>query len=144
MRLWNRIKLFFYKRAEAEARMELYNFMLEEPFYRGPLGDFPIALKRRDQRQAYKQELTATYTYQEGDDLLATKQDFIDKYTVNEQKQLWYFTQTRRDRKDRARCHIWRNHEQVERREAQKAWYTVAKRNYHTHMRQKFMAQKTR
>ena len=93
---------------------------------------------------SFKRKLTATYTYQEGDDLLAQKQDFIDKYTINEQEQLWYFTQTPLDRVSKARCKAWRDHEQVERFQAQKDWGKVVYRNHCAHMRQKFTNQKTR
>ena len=144
MKLWNRIKYFFEKRFQKTAAMEVNNFMLEEPFYRGPLGDFPCSLKRREERRAYKENLVTTYTYQPEDDLLAKKQDFIDQYTVNEKEQLWYFTQTPIDRTDRARCKAWRDHEQIERREAQKSWRKVVHRNHRTHMRQKFLSENSR
>ena len=65
------------------------------------------------------------------------------QYTVNEQKQYNYFVKNDPFNSE-YRARVWRNHEQVERREAQKDWHLVVKRNYHAHMRQKFMNQKTK
>ena len=141
MKLWNKIKQIIRKQLEKEARIDPTRFICEaEPFN----GDnFPRKLKRIEERIAYKENLTATYTYQPDDDLLAQKQDFIDKYTINEQEQYNYFVKAN-PFVDEFKTRAWRNHEQIERREAQKAWRVVAKRNYHEHMRQKFMNQKSR
>ena len=143
MRLWNKIKQFIRRKAEESARMEVCDFLLEEPFFDGPFGKSPNSLKRREERLIYKENLTLTYAYQSGDDLLAKKQDFIDQYTVNEKEQYNYFVKND-PFVDEFRTHAWRNHEQVERREAQKAWRQVVKRNHQTHMRQKFINSKTR
>ncbi len=137
MNFFGKIKQFMRKKAENRAKSEVSEFLFHEALY--------PHLKKHQERLAYKQHLTATYIYQEGDDSLARKQDFIDKYTVNEKQQLSYFTQyLPEERSDFARCKAWRDHEQVERREAQKAWRVVQHRNHREHMRQKFMNQKTR
>lgn len=143
MKLWNKVKRFVRRRAEENAKMEVWNFMLEGPFYRGAFGDFPQSLKRREERLAHKKDLTANYTYQPDDDLLAKKQDFMDQYTVNEREQYNYFVKND-PFKSEFRARAWRNHEQLERREGQKAWRVVQHRNHREHMRQKFMNQKTR
>lgn len=138
MKFWNKLKQFLRRKSDENARMEVWDFILEGPFHRGPF--FPKCLKRYEERQAHKEGLTANYTYQSGDDLLEKKQDFIDQYTVNEKEQYNYFVKED-PFVDEFRARAWRNHEQVERREAQKAWRVVAKRNYQAHMRQKFMNQ---
>ena len=140
MKLWDKIRQIWEEKAEKSEKMRIYNFMLEEPFYEG--GAFPKGLKRLEKRQAHKRNLTATYTYQEGDDLLTKKQGFIDQYTVNEKEQLWYFTQTPVDRINRARCKAWRDHEQIERLCAHRDWRKVVRRNHRAHMRAKFVNQK--
>ena len=139
MYLWNKVKQFVRKRLYQAARIEVAYFITD-------CWAMPSRLKKHEERSAYKQNLTANYTYQPGDDLLAKKQDFIDQYTVNEREQYDYFIKMRVPlySPGEFRTRAWRNHEQIERREAQKAWRVVAKRNYHAHMRQKFMNQKTR
>ena len=135
---WNKIKQFVRHRLYQAARVEVAYFITD-------CKDMPSHLKKHEERSAYKKDLTANYTYQQGDDLLAKKQDFIDKYTVNEREQYNYFVKEDLfGNPGEFRTRAWRNHEQIERREAQKAWCQVRKRNYHAHMRQKFMNQKTR
>ncbi len=137
MNLFGKIKQFMRKKAENRAKLEVAEFLFDEALY--------PHLKKHQRRLAYKRNLTATYTYGSGEDKLSKKQDFIDQYTVNERQQLNYFTQyLPENRSDFARCKAWRDHEQVERREAQKAWRVVQHRNHREHMRQKFMNQKTR
>lgn len=142
MKFFGKIKQFIRKKAEKRAKLEVVEFMCETGSFR---MSFPENLKRGKERLAYKRNLTATYTYGSDEDKLSKKQDFIDQYTVNERQQLNYFTQyLPEERSDFARCKAWRDHEQVERREAQKAWRVVQRRNYREHMRQKFINQKTR
>ena len=142
MKVWDRIKQVFQKAQERSAQMEVVEFVSEYGYFS---ENFPKNLKKRKDRQAYKQNLTETYTYQEGDDLLAKKQDFIDQYTINEREQFDHFiTNNLYDYSDEIKARVWRNHEQIERNQAQRAWRTVVKRNYHTHMRQNFMNQKTK
>lgn len=141
MNLFGKIKQFMRKKAENRAKLEVLRFLFET----SPFADPYPHLKKHKERLAYKRNLTATYTYGSGEDKLSKKQDFIDQYTVNERQQLNYFTQyLPEERSDFARCKAWRDHEQVERCEAQKAWRVVQHRNYREHMRQKFMNQKTR
>lgn len=142
MYLWNRFKEFMRHRAEKKAKKKVLEFVLEVPV----LGQIPYPeLKKHKERLSYKRDLIANYTYQPDDDLLAKKQEFIELYTVNEKQQRDYFTQRLSEEgSDWACCKAWRDHEQVERGEARMAWYVVSKRNYHTHMRQKFMCQKTK
>ena len=86
MQLWSKIKQIIRKQLEKEARIEVTRFICEAKPFNG--GDFPRKLKRSKERIAYKQNLTETYTYQEGDDLLAKKQDFIDQYIINKRSRL--------------------------------------------------------
>lgn len=141
MKLWNKIKHIIRKKMERAARREVLEFVCESGVYS---WCFPENLKKRKERLAYKQNLTATYTYQEGDDLLSKKQDFIDKYTVNEQEQRKNFVFEFMGPAPAVRCKAWRDHEQIERFQAQKNWYQVVRRNYRAHMRAKFMNQKAR
>ena len=137
MNFFGKIKQFMRKKAEKRAKSEVAEFLFDEALY--------PHLKKHKERLAYKQNLTAIYTYKSGEDKLSKKQDFIDQYTVNERQQLNYFTQyLPEERSDFARCKAWRDHEQVERCEAQKAWRVVQHRNHREHMHQKFMNQKTR
>ena len=141
MYFWDKIKQLIRRMAEKDAQTDVIHFMLGKPYG----TETPSCLKKLDERVAYKQNLTVTYTYQEGDDLLAKKQDFIDQYTINEREQFQYFIINNLfDRDNKIKTMAWRNHEQVERGEAQKAWRQLRKRNYHAHMRQKFINQKTR
>lgn len=141
MNFFGKIKQFMRKKAEKRAKLEVAEFLFET----SPFEDPYPHLKKHKERLAYKRNLTATYTYGSDEDKLSEKQDFIDQYTVNERQQLNYFTQyLPEERSDFARCKAWRDHEQVERREAQKAWRVVQHRNHREHMRQKFMNQKTR
>ena len=141
MRLWNKIKQIILKKMEKAARREVVEFMRETASFR---MDFPENLKRRKERIAYKQNLTETYTYQEGDDLLSKKQDFINQYTVNEQEQRQHFTAKFMGATPMVRCKAWRDHEQIERFQAQKNWHQVVHRNTQAHMLSKFMNQQTR
>ena len=142
MKLWNKIKQRFRKMQERSARREVLEFLFEAGSFR---MYFPEDLERGKDRLAYKQNLTATYTYQEGDDLLAKKQDFIDQYTINEQEQFDYFVKNNPfGNPGKIRTRAWRNHEQIERHEAQKNWCKVVHRNTRAHMCQKFMNQTTR
>ena len=137
MNLLGKIKQFMRKKAEKRAKLGVAEFLFDEALY--------PHLKKHKERLVYKRNLTATYTYGSDEDKLSKKQDFIDQYTVNERQQLNYFTQyLPEERSDFARCKVWRDHEQVERCEAQKAWRVVQHRNHREHMRQKFMNQKTR
>ena len=140
MKFWDKIKQRFRKMQERSARREVLEFLFEAGSFR---MYFPEDLERGKDRLAYKQNLTATYTYQEGDDLLTKKQDFIDQYTINEQEQRQHFTSEFMGPTPAVRCKAWRDHEQVERGEAQKAWHKVVRRNHRAHMHAKFMNQKT-
>ena len=142
MQLWSKIKQIIRKQLEKEARIELTRFICEAKPFNGE--DFPRKLKRSKERIAYKQNLTETYTYQEGDDLLAKKQDFIKQYTVNERKQFDYFIKDNPFPPGEIQTRVWREHEQCQRFWAQKAWRKVVRRNHREHMRAKFMNQKTR
>lgn len=136
MNLWNKVKQFLRYRAEIAAYVEVHDFIVGSESYK----DFSC-LKNLSDRLAYKEHLTATYTYRPDDDLLAKKQDFIDQYTVNEREQFdCFITKNPFDCSNKIKTHAWRNHEQVERRAAQKAWYKVVKRNYRAYMQQKFTA----
>ena len=104
----------------------------------------PKCLKNLNDRLVYKKQLTSTYTYCESDDLLAKKQDFIDQYTSNEKMQREYFISSFGEAKNVEYCKAWRDHEQVERGEAQKAWRQVIRRNHSTYMCPKYMNQNTR
>ena len=135
MNFFGKIKQFMRKKAENRAKLEVAEFLFDKAPY--------SHLKKREERLAYKQNLTATYAYGSGEDKLSKKQDFIDQYTINERQQLNYFTQCLpEERSDFARCKAWRDHEQVERHEAQKAWLVVQHRNHREHMHQKFMNNK--
>lgn len=137
MNLFGKIKQFIRKKAEKRAKSDVAEFLFDDVLY--------PHLKKHKERLAYKRNLTATYTYGSGEDKLSKKQDFIDQYTVNERQQLNYFTQyLPEERSDFSRCKAWRDHEQVERCAAQKAWRVVQHRNHREHMRQKFMNQKNR
>ena len=141
MKFLDKIKQFMQNRAEKRAKLDVVKFLFET----SPFEDPYPHLKKHKERLAYKRNLTATYTYGSDEDKLSKKQDFIDQYTVNEKQQLSYFTQyLPEERSDFARCKAWRDHEQVERCAAQKAWRVVQHRNHRAHMRQKFMNQKTR
>ena len=136
MKLWHKIKLFFKHRVEMAARMEVYDFLVDGKTY-----EYYPYLKNLDDRLAYKKKLTETYTYQPDDDLLAKKQDFIEQYTINEKEQFdCFITKDPFDHSDEIKTHAWRNHEQVERREAQKNWRKVVRRNYHEHLSKLFTA----
>lgn len=139
MKVWNWIKKLIRYSAEVGAKGEIIEFEAEWGIYQ---DQFPKALKCREERICHKLDLIATYTYQEGDDVLAQKQDFIDQYTINEREQLAYFTGF--DRMNFPRCKAWRDHEQVERACAQHEWQEVVYRNQRDHMRQRLMQQKTR
>lgn len=145
MQFFDKIKKFLNHRAEKKAKEEVVEFLAEVPIF----GQVPHpCLKKHKERLAHKMDLTAAYTYKSDDDVLSKKQDFIDQYTINEQQQLHYFTVSIPSfcgyLPSVASCKAWRDHEQVERREAQKAWRIVQHRNHSEHMRQKFMNQKTR
>ena len=142
MKLWNKIKQVIQKKAETSAHKEVLEFMCEVGSFK---LYFPDDLKRRKERLAYKKNLTETYTYQEGDNLLDKKQDFIDQYTINEREQFDYFVKNNMfGNPGIIWTRAWHNHEQVERFQAQKNWQTVVHRNHREHMRQKFMNQKNR
>ena len=138
MKLLDRILAKLKQRYRANTlereKTEVLLFMLE-PTY---IDSFPPGLAHIDERQKYKKCLTETYSYRYGDDLLAQKQNFIDKYTFHEQQQFQYFTDNRDEDITEFRIRAWYEHEQIERQTAQKAWHIVAKRNYHRHMREKF------
>ena len=139
MRLWNWVEKILKRRAEIAAKMEVIEFVQEWGRFE---DQFPSSLKCKDERECHKIDLMATYSYQEGDDLLAKKQDFIDQYTVDEREQLDFFT--RIDRTNVARCKAWRDHEQEERGCAQVTWREVVCRNQREHRYNKNMNQKTR
>lgn len=139
MKLWNWVEKILKRRAEIAAKMEVIDFVEEWGDFR---DRFPSSLKGREERLCHKMDLMATYSYQEGDDLLSKKQDFIDQYTVDEREQLDFFT--RFDRKNVVRCKAWRDHEQRERSCARLTWPEVVCRNQREHRYNKNMNQKTR
>lgn len=147
MKFWNKIKQFIRHKAEASARAEVLSFLSESLTWSEEFPYFPKSffLKKRKERMAHKENLTATYTYQSDDDLLSKKQDFIDQYTVNEKEQFDYFvTNNPFVRSNKIKTKAWRDHEQQERLQAQTAWRIVARRNHSFHMRSKFMKQRIR
>ena len=139
MKLWNWIEKITGCFAKIDPNEEIVEFEAEWGIYQ---NQFPSTLKCKEERECHKLDLIATYTYQEGDDVLAKKQDFIDQYTINEREQLAYFTGF--DRMNFPRCKAWRDHEQVERSFAQHEWQEVVYRNQRDHMLQRFRNQKTR
>ena len=127
-------------RAEARERTKVLLFMLELQYK--PIGSkiWPANLTRRDERIEYKNKLTSSYNYRRKDDVLAKKQDFIDKYTIHEQQQFRHFTNSTDEYVSEYRIRAWRNHEQVERARAQRAWHTVVKRNSHNHVNRQIIS----